>query len=85
MKQPVSRVRMSDIEAVGSPKLVVAAIVGVPVGAILALVFTVIFVTLVPAGDLVFIANPIIGAIGGFIIAPLTLVRREMARRDSAQ
>ncbi len=79
------RVTMSDVEAVGAPKLVLAAIVGVPVGAILALVFTVIFVTFLPAGDLVFIANPIIGAIGGFIIAPLTLVRREIARRDSAQ
>lgn len=76
------KISMSDIEAVGYGKLILAAIIGLPVGAILGYVFAVIWLALLPAGDIILVVLPVIGGIGGFINAPMILVRKNMANKS---
>jgi len=85
MTQHRRGITSNDLAAVGYTKLLLAAIVGVPVGVLIAFVFTVIFVMFMPAGDLVFIANPIIGGVGGFFVVPIIVVRKRMERLSRSE
>ena len=76
------RIRMSDIRAVSIMKLLLAALIGLPVGAVLAFIFAVAWLSVLPAGDLILLALPIIGGIGGLILGPFILVRRTMEKLD---
>ena len=78
MASKTRRVTMGDIRGVSTGKLLTAAIIGVPVGAVFGFIFAVVWTRFIPAGDLVFIACPLICAIGGFFIGPLTVVKKNM-------
>ena len=51
MSNTQRRITMNDIEAVGYGKLLLAAIIGIPVGTVLAFIFAVVWLALLPAGQ----------------------------------
>ncbi len=77
------RITKADINAVGYPKLAIAAMLGLPIGALLGYVFAVVWRAVLPAGDIIFLMCPVIGAFGGLLNAPVILIRRRMSKPES--
>lgn len=72
----------NDVEAVGYPTLIVAAILSFPIGAVLGYIFAMVWLAILPAGDSILLLCPIMGAFGGLLLGPAILIGLKMASSE---